>query len=610
MDPLKIMIVDDEEAHLMLMKRSVQKEIPDAEVVCFLDPLESLKLIEELKPDLLVTDYLMPEIDGIELVKKIKEKGIDIPIIMITGHGDEHVAVTAMKIGVSEYLVKSADTFDLLPGVIKRVLREKELKKELEEATKRFQDIMERMFNWIWETDARGYYIYSNPAVKNIIGYEPEELIGKHFSKFFPKDKKEELINRILNIDASSPCVFEHPLLHKNGYEVIVETNIFPVFDEKGTFKGYRGINRDVTARRKAEMALKESELQKQMILDSSLDWIRYVDRDMRIIWANKAIRSFLKMPLDKIKGQICYKLLLNRDSPCEGCPVVRARITGKIERAVMRKPPFKGEEKETYWDIYCVPLKDKEGKITSFVEVARNITEEKESENRIRYLTQQLIKAQERERELISRELHDRIAQNLSSLKIGLDALLYNCKDNEEVLSRVRKLSAILQNTITDIKNMAYDLRPPELDQFGLIKTLFLFCKDVSERCGFNLNFSTAGVEQLRLDPDIEINIYRFVQEAFNNIEKHASARNVEVKIILSYPKLIIRVEDDGRGFDVKQELKRIVRNKKMGLKSMEERASLMNGKLIIKSQIGKGTTITLEVPLKDGKKKDYPNS
>jgi len=144
----------------------------------------------------------------------------------------------------------------------------------------------------------------------------------------------------------------------------------------------------------------------------------------------------------------------------------------------------------------------------------------------------------------------------------------------------------------------MAYDLRPPELDQLGVIKTIFHFCKDISERCHFNLNFSTAGAENLRFDPETEINIYRFVQEAFNNIARHAEAKNVVVKIIASYPKIIIRIKDDGKGFNVEEEMKKQIEEKKMGLRSMQERASLMGGKLTIKSFVGKGTNLTLEVP------------
>ncbi len=602
MDPLRIIILDDEEAHLLLMKRAILKEIPEAIVECYTEPKELLKIIDTLIPDLIITDYLMPDIDGIELIKKIKIKNFDIPIIMITGHGDEYVAVTAMKIGVMDYLVKSADVFDLLPGVIKRVLREKDLKNRLKETTKRFQDIMERTFNWIWEIDANGYYVYSNAASKNIIGYESHELINKHYSDLLPLKKRKTFIQKLKNIN-DTPLLFEHPFIHKNGGEVITETNIFPIFDANKNLKGYRGITRDVTAKRKAEMALKKSESQKQMILDASLDWIRYVDKDMKIIWANKAIRSYLRMPLKKIKGQICYKLLLNRDSPCEGCPVVKARLTGKIERAVMMKPPFMDKNKKSYWDIYCVPLRDESGKITSFVEVARDITEEKEAETRIRRLTRQLIRAHEQERKLISMELHDGIAQNLSILKITLDTIVCEYKalykeEVERIIKKIKELNKLLQATIIDIKNIAYDLRPPELDQLGIIKTLFHFCKDFSERYGFDLNFSTAGVDNLKFDPDTEINIYRLVQEAFNNIAKHANANNVTVKIVASYPKLIIRIEDDGKGFSIEEQIKKEVQNKKLGLRSMQERASLMGGELSIKSSIGKGTTLILEIP------------
>lgn len=611
MGPLKIMIIDDEKPHLVLMKRAILREIPDAAVECFTDPVEFLSLTKKTRPDLVITDYLMPEMDGIELIRRIKEEDEDIPIVMITGHGDEFVAVTAMKLGVMDYLVKSADVFDLLPGVIKRVLREKELKDRLEEATKRFQDIMERTFNWIWETDSEGRYTYSNPAVKNILGYMPQELIARHYSEFFPEEVKGRLSKKITDIaNQRKPFLLEHPLVHKNGDRIIVETNIFPMVDPKRGFRGYRGISRDITERHKAEAALRESEKQKELILDASLDWIRYVDRDMKIVWVNRAIRSHLKMPQKKIRGNVCYKLLLNRNAPCEGCPVVRARISGSVERAVMKKPPFNGWEKDTYWDIYCVPLKDKKGNITSFVEVARNITEQKEAEDRIRYLTQQLIRAHEEERKLMSLELHDRVAQNLSILKIGLDTLGHEQeKKVSEVLKRIEELNKIVQETIADVKNVAYELRPPELDQLGVIKTIFHFCKDLSEKHNFDLDFSTACTESLRFEPDTEINMYRFVQEAFYNIVRHAEAKNVVMRIIASYPKLIIRIKDDGKGFDIKREVEKQAEEKKMGLKSMQERAYLMGGRLTIKSSIGKGTNIVLEVPISEKKKGHYHN-
>ena len=154
-----------------------------------------------------------------------------------------------------------------------------------------------------------------------------------------------------------------------------------------------------------------------------------------------------------------------------------------------------------------------------------------------------------------------------------------------------------MVEKIIHDVRNIAYDLRPPELDQLGVIRTIFHFCKDMAQRYNFELSFSTAGVEDLIFDPDTEINIYRFVQEAFNNIARHAEAKNVVVQIIASYPKIIIRIKDNGKGFNVEEEMKR---QKKMGLRSMQERAALIGGNLAIKSSVGKGTNLTLEVPYK----------
>ncbi len=604
MSPLKIVIIDDENPHLILMKRSILKKLQDAHVDCFQEPEPALSFIKKAPPDLIITDYLMPGIDGLELIKRLKQEGVDVPVIMITGHGDEYVAVNAMKLGVMEYLVKSADVFDLLPDIVKRVLRERELKDELEKAQKRLQDIMEKTFNWIWETDLKGNFVYSNPVVEKIIGYKPEEIINRHYSEFFPEKEKDKLVASFLNAKKGF-FSFEHSFIHKNGDILFLETNMFPIKDKKGEIIGFRGISRDISSRVKMELALKESEKQKELILDSSLDWIRYVDNQMRIIWVNKAVRSHLNVSLEEIKGHPCYKVMLNRDIPCEGCPLVKARVSGKIERSVVKKPAFAKWQKDTYWDIYCVPLKDEHGNITSFVEVARNITEQKEAEDRIRHLTHQLIIAHEQERRLISMELHDRIAQNLSLLRMELDSIKHEYGHLYKAIpEEIEHMAKILQDTIADIRNIAYDLRPPELDQFGIIKAIFQLCRDISERAGFKLNFSSVGTEEIRFDPEIETNLYRLVQEVLRNIERHANAKNVTVKIVSSYPKLIIRIEDDGVGFDVEEQLRKGIRKKKLGLRCIQERANLMGGELKIKSIKGKGTQVVLEIPYE---KKSY---
>ncbi|MCD6298750.1 MAG: sensor histidine kinase, partial [Deltaproteobacteria bacterium] len=169
------------------------------------------------------------------------------------------------------------------------------------------------------------------------------------------------------------------------------------------------------------------------------------------------------------------------------------------------------------------------------------------------------------------------------------------------EIRQRVSELTEILQGTITAVRGLAYDLRPPGLDQVGLIQSVFQYCEDFSENTGLSVDFKAAGMDGLRVDPDIEINLYRLVQEGLNNIKKHAEADHVIIRLVASFPNIILRIEDDGKGFDVEGRLLRASKEKRMGLGSMEERVSLLNGSLSIQSRLMEGTKILIEIPFKE---------
>ncbi|MCD6352858.1 MAG: PhnD/SsuA/transferrin family substrate-binding protein [Proteobacteria bacterium] len=235
---------------------------------------------------------------------------------------------------------------------------------------------------------------------------------------------------------------------------------------------------------------------------------------------------------------------------------------------------------------------------------LVREVTERKRAEEQIHTLTQQLMKVQEEERQKISRDLHDHVAQDLSTLRIGCDTLFDNQpKVSPEIKQRVSKFLKLLQGTIVAVRDMAYDLRPPGLDQLGLVRTVFQYCEDFSDRNGVSVDFYSAGVNGLRLDFDTEINLYRLIQEALNNIRKHADASQVAIRLISSFPNIILRMEDDGRGFDIKERLVTALTEKRMGLQNMAERVNLLQGKMRIQSRPKEGTKILIEVPYKEAK-------
>ena len=125
-------------------------------------------------------------------------------------------------------------------------------------------------------------------------------------------------------------------------------------------------------------------------------------------------------------------------------------------------------------------------------------------------------------------------------------------------------------------------------------------FCKDFSEKTGVRVDFQTAGIDNLNLNYDIKINLYRLLQEGLNNVKKHADASNVQIRLVSSFPNIILRIDDDGKGFDLKERLGKNSSEKRMGLSNMKHRVDLLLGKINVESVPGKGTKIIIEIPLK----------
>jgi len=140
-----------------------------------------------------------------------------------------------------------------------------------------------------------------------------------------------------------------------------------------------------IAERKQVEEALRESEAQKKAILDASIDVIRLVDKDMKIIWANKTTTTELNAAPEQLVGSFCYEAVAGRDTPCPGCPTRKALKSGKTEHALMHHKELKGIKEETYWDDYAVPIKNESGDIVNLIQISRNITDRKQAEEALR---------------------------------------------------------------------------------------------------------------------------------------------------------------------------------------------------------------------------------
>lgn len=214
--------------------------------------------------------------------------------------------------------------------------------------------------------------------------------------------------------------------------------------------------------------------------------------------------------------------------------------------------------------------------------------------------LLEKVIKAQEEERKRIARELHDETSQSLTSILLGLSVLAEK-KDNEERLTEINHLRNLMQHTLREVHELAWQLRPSVLDKFGLSVVLERYIDEYKKKFLLDVDLCMIGLDDIRLQSEVEVAIYRMIQEALTNVARYAQAKNVSVIIEKKQDMLLGIIEDDGVGFDVKQVLNRDPSKYNLGLHGMQERAVLLGGSLTIESEQGRGTTIFVKVPIQE---------
>ncbi|QEN05136.1 sensor histidine kinase [Thiospirochaeta perfilievii] len=208
------------------------------------------------------------------------------------------------------------------------------------------------------------------------------------------------------------------------------------------------------------------------------------------------------------------------------------------------------------------------------------------------------LIEGQEQERLRISLELHDKVAQDLFACRMLIKDISSSSKD-EMLLSSIKKSLSLLDTSIKEVRDMSYTLRPPALQAIGLDSAIQSYVDNFSGKIDTPISFKAVGLVNKNIDETVSINLYRILQETLNNTAKHAHAENIDIKLIYTYPYLLLKIEDDGVGFKyVKSESKVRGRNK-LGLPGIKERVSLLGGELIINTDKGEGTKILIKVPV-----------
>lgn len=225
-----------------------------------------------------------------------------------------------------------------------------------------------------------------------------------------------------------------------------------------------------------------------------------------------------------------------------------------------------------------------------------------KKHEEKLRRMSSNIIEAQEQERKRLSAELHDEFGQSLTAININLSVIRkkLNISENSKIHARMQEAEKSIEALSDQVHNLSLDLRPPMLDDLGLVPTLRWFLKQYHERNGIKLTFTHENPDESEVPDQIAVTIYRVLQEALNNVSKHAEASVIEISLIISKSSITLKVADNGKGFDVNTYKFHKPGKGGLGLLGMRERLDLLNGHMKIRSGKNEGTIIEAVAPLK----------
>jgi len=245
-----------------------------------------------------------------------------------------------------------------------------------------FRAIADYTYDWeIWVGPTRRV-LWTNPAVERVTGYSIKELMAMSdypMSVVYEQDRDRmgRAFRSALQGGTGNDVQFR--IKRKDGKIIWAEMSWQPIYDEEGHSLGHRQSIRDISARKEAEQALEKAEQEKETILDSLTELVIYQDRDMTVLWANRAAYESVGMTREQVIGRHCYELWARRQEPCVDCPVVRATKTGRTEEGERVTPDGRA------WFILASPVRDEQGNVTGAVEIALDITERKRVEKALR---------------------------------------------------------------------------------------------------------------------------------------------------------------------------------------------------------------------------------
>ena len=495
----------------------------------------------------------------------------------------------------------------------REILQRRTAETALRESEARYRSLYHNTPAMLHSIDDRGRLVSVSNHWAEEMGYTPDEIVGRKLTDFFTAESKiyaeETVFDEFFKTGYCKDIPYR--FVKRNGEIIDILLSAIADRDRHGEIKRTLAVSIDVTERKRAEENLHEAkeelsrhsrDLERKVakrtreitgILKYTPDVIYIKDRQCRYVLINARFEELLEKSNESVQGCTDHDLL-----PKE----VADQINRNDRRVLTENSPLQVEEQLPHSDglhpylSVKFPIYDSRGQASGVCSISTDITAEKKARERLRRLSGSILVSQEQERASIARELHDELGQVLTALRMDTVWMYERLKKTDpEASERALTMSGLIDKNIEDVRGMAIRLRPGVLDDLGLIDALEWYTTDFEQRTKITCIFEHSEVP--RLKGSVATAAYRIAQEALTNVARHARASNVDVSLSVRNNVLLVTVADSGRGFDPGT----LSETEGLGLAGMRERAGLAGGTLTIASEQGKGTRVSLEIPIGD---------
>lgn len=416
-DPLKTLIVEDNLQDRRLLRYYLERN--GCEVVEATDGEVGFQLAEKCRPALIISDALMPRVDGFQFLRKIRrhDKLFNTPFVfysaVYTGTDDQRLA---LSLGADAFIVKPKEA-DEFWQELKEVLEDCRLKAprtpattvegdkefleqysqlvasklgekahQLQQSEERYRSLVEMSPDWIWEFDENHIFTYVSPKVRDLLGFEPEELLGKNAfdpmrtyeadrvdNEFFPITEKQKPFHGLININR-----------HKDGHPVIIESSGVPLFDEDGVFRGYRGVDRDVTDRVEAEKKNKKLEARFQTTFAQMAVGMVQIAPDGHFLQTNQKMCELLGYSEDELLQKTFLDITHPNDID-QDKQLAQSLLDGTNESVTLEKRYIHKTGHPVWVKITGSLVRTTEGEPDYFIAIIEDIAQQKEAEENLK---------------------------------------------------------------------------------------------------------------------------------------------------------------------------------------------------------------------------------